>query len=154
MSWVLEKKFGWPIICPKILHYVNNKNDTTHRIKIFHLTERTLTFYLFHKDFDLDSEHIHEGHSFFPIGFMGGKKLKSFECMLRKVGAIRIYLLYFFNKQNPCFPWKNTKEKILFYSWFLFSPRSKNKDEMKMYTAKPFEFLMTGFSLARNLYCF
>ena len=31
---------------PKIFNYVNNKNDTKHRVKIYHLTKSTLNIYL------------------------------------------------------------------------------------------------------------
>lgn len=90
-SW--RRKFGLPLISPKIFYYVNNKNTTKHRDKILHFTKRTLHFYLFSATSLILTVNI---FMMIPIliRFMG-KNLESFECTLRKVSASRILSPFF-----------------------------------------------------------
>lgn len=62
--------------------------------KIHHLTGRTLNFFLFSAlSLIFGSEKIHDGHNSHHI--YSRKKHRIFWYMLKKVGAIRIYLPFF-----------------------------------------------------------
>ena len=89
-----EQNLDYQHFLPKIFNYVNNKNDTKHRDKIYHLTESTLNIYLFSAMSLILIVNI-----FMMVIILirlNRKKLGIFECMLREVSAIRIHLPFFF----------------------------------------------------------